>query len=158
MLAVDPSLLILQHPLREKMDAVVVIVLLFTATVTPFEVAFLTTSLNALFYINRFVDLVFFVVRDGLLWGGVAPAQGAHQGGGERERESIVTDRTLLTPAQQLDVGSSHAGAVLPSRSLSSLASPAPLPCNVTGPSAPLFHGRLQRSAGRVEDNLGCHR
>ncbi len=45
------------------MDAVVLLALVFTATVTPFEVAFLSTSLNALFFLNRVVDLVFLVVR-----------------------------------------------------------------------------------------------
>jgi hypothetical protein len=45
------------------MDAVVFLALVFTATVTPFEVAFLSTSLNALFFLNRVVDLVFLVVR-----------------------------------------------------------------------------------------------
>ena len=37
---------------------VVGIALLFTATVTPFEVAFLGSGINALFVINRLFDLV----------------------------------------------------------------------------------------------------
>jgi CRP-like cAMP-binding protein len=40
-------------------DIVVGIALLFTATVTPFEVAFLGSGINALFVINRLFDLVF---------------------------------------------------------------------------------------------------
>ena len=38
------------------------ICLLFTALVTPVEVAFLTTKINALFIVNRVVDVVFVVV------------------------------------------------------------------------------------------------
>ena len=34
------------------------LVLAFVATVTPFEVGFLTVGLNALFYVNRAVDAV----------------------------------------------------------------------------------------------------
>jgi len=37
--------------------------LLFTASVTPFEVAFLETNLDPLFAINRVVDLLFLLVR-----------------------------------------------------------------------------------------------
>ncbi len=36
--------------------------LVFTAVVTPVEVAFLTTKVNGLFVINRIVDAVFVVV------------------------------------------------------------------------------------------------
>ena len=42
--------------------------LLFTAVVTPVEVAFVSTSLNPLFVINRIVDVVFTIVS--------APRQG----------------------------------------------------------------------------------
>ena len=34
-------------------------VLLFTAAVTPYEVAFLETEWNALFWLNRLIDLLF---------------------------------------------------------------------------------------------------
>ncbi len=40
-----------------------VVAVLFTATVTPFEVAFLETSLNGLFVVNRIVDVIFLIVR-----------------------------------------------------------------------------------------------
>jgi potassium voltage-gated channel Eag-related subfamily H protein 7 len=40
-------------------DVVMMILLIFTAWVTPFEVSFLDTRMNALFVINRFVDLAF---------------------------------------------------------------------------------------------------
>ena len=38
------------------------VLLLWTATVTPFEVGFLTTSVNGLFWINRVIDLCFLKV------------------------------------------------------------------------------------------------
>jgi hypothetical protein len=40
-------------------DGLIIILLIFTTYVTPYEVAFLSTRLNPLFFINRFVDLVF---------------------------------------------------------------------------------------------------
>merc|ERR1740138_2011076 len=40
-------------------DKVVFIALIFTAILTPFEVAFLKTRLDLLFWINRAVDLIF---------------------------------------------------------------------------------------------------
>lgn len=40
-------------------ELVVISLLLFTAVVTPFEVGFLTTEINTLFFINRIVDLLF---------------------------------------------------------------------------------------------------
>ena len=40
-------------------DVVTMVALLFTATVTPYEVALLETELDALFFVNRLVDLVF---------------------------------------------------------------------------------------------------
>ena len=39
--------------------------LLFTAVVTPVEVAFLSTSVDPLFVINRLIDAVFTIVREG---------------------------------------------------------------------------------------------
>lgn len=43
----------------KKWDFVMVACLLFTAVITPYEVAFLSSKLNALFVINRLVDLMF---------------------------------------------------------------------------------------------------
>ena len=37
------------------------IALVYVAVVTPYEVAFLETSYNALFWINRFIDVLFAV-------------------------------------------------------------------------------------------------
>jgi hypothetical protein len=42
-------------------DGFVMVLLIFTAYVTPYEVAFLETRINFLFFINRFVDCVFFL-------------------------------------------------------------------------------------------------
>jgi hypothetical protein len=46
-------------PLTLKFDNFVAVLLLFTSTVTPFEIAYLKMDINALFFINRFVDLGF---------------------------------------------------------------------------------------------------
>merc|ERR1719399_2505198 len=43
----------------KQWDVVMVVCLLFTAAVTPYEVAFLETEWNALFWLNRLVDLLF---------------------------------------------------------------------------------------------------
>ena len=40
-------------------DVLILVLLLYTTYVTPYEVAFLQSKLNVLFVINRFVDLVF---------------------------------------------------------------------------------------------------
>ena len=55
--------LLLQNAFFMRWDLYVLLLLLFTALVTPVEVAFLTTALNPLFFINRVVDLSFLVVR-----------------------------------------------------------------------------------------------
>jgi len=47
------------HPYRGYWDVVIIVSLIFTATVTPFEVAFLPAVFSALFVINRFVDAIF---------------------------------------------------------------------------------------------------
>lgn len=44
-------------------DLVMLILLLFTATLTPFEVALLKIELNTLFVVNRLVDILFITVR-----------------------------------------------------------------------------------------------
>jgi len=49
----------LNHWFRGYWDAVIIIALLFTAIVTPFEVAFLEPAISALFIVNRFVDVTF---------------------------------------------------------------------------------------------------
>jgi len=46
-------------PMMQRWDLVILTCLLFTATVTPYEVAFTETSINAMFLINRLVDLLF---------------------------------------------------------------------------------------------------
>lgn len=45
----------------KKWDNFIILLLLFTAVVTPFEVSFLATALNMLFYMNRCVDGGFIV-------------------------------------------------------------------------------------------------
>ena len=52
-----------QATFLSRWDVYVVLLLVYTAVVTPVEVAFLTTSLNALFVLNRIVDASFVVVR-----------------------------------------------------------------------------------------------
>jgi hypothetical protein len=47
----------------QRWDIVTMLSLLFTAVVTPVEVAFLATALNGLFVLNRLVDMIFIVVR-----------------------------------------------------------------------------------------------
>ena len=41
-------------------DLVMLMLLLYTAVITPYEVAFLESAINFLFFLNRFVDLLFF--------------------------------------------------------------------------------------------------
>jgi hypothetical protein len=43
----------------QKWDLTILLALLFTAVVTPFEVAFLETEINVLFIVNRLIDLIF---------------------------------------------------------------------------------------------------
>jgi hypothetical protein len=45
-------------PDMRRWDLVTVLLLGFTAVVTPFEIAFLDTSVDGLFVVNRLVDLV----------------------------------------------------------------------------------------------------
>jgi hypothetical protein len=45
----------------QRWDLLIIVLLIFTATVTPYEVAFVTTRLDGLFVINRCVDFVFLV-------------------------------------------------------------------------------------------------
>jgi potassium voltage-gated channel Eag-related subfamily H protein 7 len=54
-LVLDP-----RKPLMQQWDGVVALLLIYTAYVTPYEVAFLeTTGVNPLFLFNRFVDVCF---------------------------------------------------------------------------------------------------
>jgi len=43
----------------QNWDMVIIIALVFTATITPYEVAFVEGSINAMFAVNRFVDAAF---------------------------------------------------------------------------------------------------
>lgn len=45
----------------QRWDIFIAAVLIYVALVTPFEVAFLKTKLNWMFYVNRFIDLSFIV-------------------------------------------------------------------------------------------------
>jgi CRP-like cAMP-binding protein len=47
------------HPFRNYWDVVIILAMVFTAVVTPFEVAFLPPVISALFVINRFMDFIF---------------------------------------------------------------------------------------------------
>jgi hypothetical protein len=47
------------EPAMRRWDVVTVLLLVFTAVVTPFEIAFLTSSVDGLFFVNRFVDIGF---------------------------------------------------------------------------------------------------
>lgn len=53
-----------------RWDVLVVVLLTYTATITPFEVAFLETKLNGWFVIARFVDICFVIdmVLQFFLW------------------------------------------------------------------------------------------
>ena len=46
-------------PSMENWGCAYSLALIFTATVTPFEVAFVKPSLSALFWVNRVVDIIF---------------------------------------------------------------------------------------------------
>jgi len=46
-----------------KWDVVMLLLLLFTALITPYEVAFMATHLNFLFIVNKLVDVLFLKVR-----------------------------------------------------------------------------------------------
>lgn len=53
---IDPT-----KPRMRYWDAIITSMLLFTAIITPFEIAFLTPEFNFLFYINRLIDLTFLI-------------------------------------------------------------------------------------------------
>ena len=66
-------------PMMKKWDLFMIVLLTFTAVVTPYEVAFLENEFNALFVINRLVDLGFildmianfllgYVTDEGFVW------------------------------------------------------------------------------------------
>lgn len=50
-----------RNKFMKKWDIVMLLLLLYTAVVTPYEVAFLATEWNFLFVLNRFVDALFFM-------------------------------------------------------------------------------------------------
>jgi hypothetical protein len=55
----------------QKWDVVMIVALVFTATVTPYEVAFVETKIDAMFAINRLIDLLFFsdmVLQVSVFW------------------------------------------------------------------------------------------
>ena len=43
----------------QKWDIVTMFALVFTALVTPYEVALLTTKIDGLFFVNRGIDIIF---------------------------------------------------------------------------------------------------
>jgi len=47
------------HSYLQNWDFVIFVALIFTALITPFEVAFVETQLGLLFFVNRFVDMLF---------------------------------------------------------------------------------------------------
>jgi hypothetical protein len=49
------------NPTLHKWDIVMILAILFSAVVTPFEVAFIETKFDALFIVNRIVDALFVV-------------------------------------------------------------------------------------------------
>lgn len=63
-MATDPSFKYVINPNHELMrywDLATTCCLLFTMSVTPFEVAFLVPKIDGLFFVNRSVDLVFLI-------------------------------------------------------------------------------------------------
>lgn len=52
-----------RSPFMKNWDLLMALLLLFTATVTPFEVAFLETKVDVLFVLNRLIDSLFLAVR-----------------------------------------------------------------------------------------------
>ena len=48
-----------QKGFMKSWDLVVAAALFVTATVTPFEIGFLSTEINALFVLNRGIDIIF---------------------------------------------------------------------------------------------------
>lgn len=48
-------------PSMQRWGIVVLLALVFTSVMTPFEVAFIEPSINALFFLNRMIDMVFII-------------------------------------------------------------------------------------------------
>jgi hypothetical protein len=48
-----------QSSFLKRWDYTMTLVLIYTALVTPFEVAFTTPSVNVIFIVNRIVDIIF---------------------------------------------------------------------------------------------------
>jgi potassium voltage-gated channel Eag-related subfamily H protein 7 len=55
----EQFLIMPETALMQKWDMVILSCLFFTATVTPYEVAFMDTEINGMFFVNRLVDLCF---------------------------------------------------------------------------------------------------
>ena len=55
----------------KRWDIYIMVLLLWTAVVTPYEVGFTEPSLNFWFVLNRLIDLSFFLVCGGAWWAGV---------------------------------------------------------------------------------------
>ena len=64
----------------QRWDVIIVLMLFFIATVTPFEVGFLSMKVDPLFYINRVVDAVF--IMDIVLNFFLAYRDSSERGGG----------------------------------------------------------------------------
>jgi hypothetical protein len=64
---------VIQSRFLQRWDVLALVCLVFTAIVTPVEVAFINkTTLDTLFVINRAIDIVFFIVS---CMFGVRPSQ-----------------------------------------------------------------------------------
>ena len=57
-LIIDPK-----SPKLRRWDLYIMVLLIWTAVITPYEVAFTEPKLNVLFFINRLIDLSFGIVR-----------------------------------------------------------------------------------------------
>lgn len=77
-------------PWMKNWDLLMAILLLFTASVTPFEVAFLETEVNFLFFLNRLVDMLFFL---DMLVNFMAP----YQGKGKEEGQWIYDAKKIAS-------------------------------------------------------------
>ena len=72
---------------QQQWDIVMMILLIYTATVTPFEVGFLEADWNFLFFLNRFVDLCFCV---DLVMQFMTPYYDADMGGWQIDHRNIA--------------------------------------------------------------------
>ena len=82
------SCLFPQNKFRERWDVAMIVLLIFTATVTPFEVAFLDGDVNVLFAINRVVDMAFII---DLIFNFLTPYRGSAAEG----REWVISKKEI---------------------------------------------------------------